>query len=785
MNVPSAIPLLTWDSSSHKFLLNSSGLSFIRTLPSPLAVISVAGMYRTGKSYLLNRVFLNRSQAFEVGPSVNPCTKGIWIWGESISGTTEEGIPCTILIVDTEGMGGLEKDTNYDSRIFSIASLISSCFVYNSTGSIDENAIEGLGLIVNISKLIQTKDPISFFPKFLWVVRDFTLQLIEDDGRTIAPNEYLEKALQQQKGNSESVENKNKIRRALTSYFRERECVTLVRPTIDEKDLQHLDELETHQLRSEFMQQVVELRRRVLCEAKPKKVNGQEVTGEILVGLLENYVEAFNSGAVPNIDIAWNYICKAQNKKVVEKAVAEYGKMVNEVELPVGEVEFRGMHRDAREAGVRYLEKNIVGQGDGIVEEFKKMIRQKLEESKEQNKYQLKMHYMTYLKEKYNQLDSAIKAGEFSNMQILEKMLKNVEKEYYEDCLDGQSKAEIYLSFAREISNKACDYIIAYLQNEIKLQKNISTEQISKLSADLGEASSNILKIQTKSDKQLSELQGELSTVVFREEILKEQIVKVTHAKEEAESNLKELNKQRNLDLEEFKRKYTGLEVETQNLIRKKNSEISEIEDQKALILQKLEFTENSLEDYRNKEKTNSEKIKELRQENSQAVKSIQSKYEMQIEKLNERISEKTRECSEIENEIELKEALLEETQACLNEMKKNYEEFRAKTEQEIETLAFQIQEKEIIHAKKIEKMEQEFKTSTARIRARLNETEKKLRNSEELLRNDMAIWAQDNAILVQKIEFLEQEVDEQKIKREDEKKHYLAVINTIEGNSH
>ena len=32
-------------------------------------------MYRTGKSYLLNRMLLNRSDGFGVGPTINPCTK--------------------------------------------------------------------------------------------------------------------------------------------------------------------------------------------------------------------------------------------------------------------------------------------------------------------------------------------------------------------------------------------------------------------------------------------------------------------------------------------------------------------------------------------------------------------------------------------------------------------------------------------------------------------------------------------------------------------------------------
>ena len=42
-----------------------------------IGVISVAGLYRTGKSYLLNRMLLNRSSGFGIGPTVNACTKVI------------------------------------------------------------------------------------------------------------------------------------------------------------------------------------------------------------------------------------------------------------------------------------------------------------------------------------------------------------------------------------------------------------------------------------------------------------------------------------------------------------------------------------------------------------------------------------------------------------------------------------------------------------------------------------------------------------------------------------
>jgi len=35
-----------------------------------------------------------------------------------------------------------------------------------------------------------------YFPTFMWVVRDFSLKLVDKDDEKISPKEYLEKALQ-------------------------------------------------------------------------------------------------------------------------------------------------------------------------------------------------------------------------------------------------------------------------------------------------------------------------------------------------------------------------------------------------------------------------------------------------------------------------------------------------------------------------------------------------------------------------------------------------------------
>jgi len=100
-------------------------------------------------------------------------------------------------------------------------------------GTIDEKAIDNLSLVVNLSKNLQISknekcdDPdalAEFFPSFLWIIRDFTLKLVDEDMNTISSKQYLEKALKEVKGSSDAVEQKNRIRRMVKHFFQDRDC---------------------------------------------------------------------------------------------------------------------------------------------------------------------------------------------------------------------------------------------------------------------------------------------------------------------------------------------------------------------------------------------------------------------------------------------------------------------------------------------------------------------------------------------------------------------------------
>jgi hypothetical protein len=49
----------------------------------PLAVVSISGPSRQGKSYTLNRL-VRAAGGFPVSPSFKPCTHGIWMWPQAV-----------------------------------------------------------------------------------------------------------------------------------------------------------------------------------------------------------------------------------------------------------------------------------------------------------------------------------------------------------------------------------------------------------------------------------------------------------------------------------------------------------------------------------------------------------------------------------------------------------------------------------------------------------------------------------------------------------------------------
>uniref|UniRef100_A0A8B9UWT0 GB1/RHD3-type G domain-containing protein n=1 Tax=Anas zonorhyncha TaxID=75864 RepID=A0A8B9UWT0_9AVES len=331
-----------------KLSLNPGALEVLRGIRQPVVVVAIAGRYRTGKSFLLNRL-AQRHTGFPLGHTVQAHTKGIWMWCLPHPRRADT----TLVLLDTEGLWDPDKgDNGNDAWIFTLALLLSSTLVYNSTGTIDQQALETLGVVTALTDRVRVRagdsgdvaaaDFVRFFPGFVWAVRDFVLEL-SVDGQSVNEDEYLEHVLRLQPGSSRVVQEQNELRRCLRDFFPNRKCFVLPLPAEPEA-MTRLEELEEGQLRPRFLQQADAFCRHIWDTAPVKALPGRvAVTGSMLASLAERYVEAIGSIGVLCLESAVTALAAAENRAAVAAAVAKYQQcMERELKLPTASQEELG-----------------------------------------------------------------------------------------------------------------------------------------------------------------------------------------------------------------------------------------------------------------------------------------------------------------------------------------------------------------------------------------------------------------------------------------------------------
>lgn len=134
--LPPSLPLVLSSStgselepSKSPFQLIDLSVKLLRTIEKPIAVLSIGGPYRTGKSYFLSQFFGPMAKTFKLGHSMKPCTQGIWM-----ATTILECEEFAVVFLDTEGINSASWDSNRDNstKLLTLTVLLSSTFIYNS-----------------------------------------------------------------------------------------------------------------------------------------------------------------------------------------------------------------------------------------------------------------------------------------------------------------------------------------------------------------------------------------------------------------------------------------------------------------------------------------------------------------------------------------------------------------------------------------------------------------------------------------------------------------------------
>ncbi|KAL9236808.1 hypothetical protein vseg_011434 [Gypsophila vaccaria] len=362
------------------FRIDSEALATLQLVKEPIGVVSVCGRARQGKSFILNQL-LGRSSGFQVAPTHRPCTKGLWLWSVPIKRTALDGTEYNLILLDSEGIDAYDQTGTYSTQIFSLAVMLSSMFIYNQMGGIDEAALDRLSLVTEMTKHIRVRasggkatasELAQFSPIFVWLLRDFYLDLTEDD-RKITPRDYLELALRPVEGGRSNVSAKNEIRDSIRALFPDRECFTLVRPLNNESQLQRLDQISLDHLRPEFRSGLDALTRFVFERTRPKQVGATVMNGPMLAGITQSFLDALNQGAVPTITSSWQSVEEAECRRACDLATEEYTSSFDRSKPPE-EAALREAHEAAAQRALAIFNASAVGAGS-IRQKYEKQLQ--------------------------------------------------------------------------------------------------------------------------------------------------------------------------------------------------------------------------------------------------------------------------------------------------------------------------------------------------------------------------------------------------------------------------
>ncbi|KAG9465089.1 hypothetical protein GDO78_018935 [Eleutherodactylus coqui] len=525
-----------------KLQVNKDALDILSRFTQKVVVVAIVGKYRTGKSYLMN-ILAGRKNGFSLGSTVQSKTKGIWMWCVPHPVKHEH----TLVLLDTEGLGDVEKENSQnDSWIFALSVLLSSTLVYNSMGTIDQQAMDQLHYVTELTEKIKVKsaeqqsdseDESSefkrFFPSFVWCVRDFTLEL-KINGKDITEDEYLKNALKLKSGMSSAVRNYNLPRECILHYFHSHKCFVFDRPA-SKTDLQNIENIKESQLDPAFVQQTKKFSEYIYEKSPVKTLSGgYMITGRGLGDVAVSYVEAIRSGSIPSMENAVLALAKIENSRAVQEALSKYEQLMNDHvrEFPTEtQEEFLNLNKECHsEALGVFMKLSFKDENQEYQFKLIEELGQKKLVYQQQNEQMSVRKCRALLQELSATMEKGISEGKFSvpgGYTLFTKEKKALEVDYLKTKGKGVKSLEVLQEFLKEKENVESAILIAdktLEEKEKKLAEQRSQAEAAAREKDILEKANMDLKNNMENEKENYKMHVEMLEKKMSEE--REQVKK-------------------------------------------------------------------------------------------------------------------------------------------------------------------------------------------------------------------------------------------------------------------
>ncbi|XP_052035045.1 guanylate-binding protein 1-like isoform X2 [Apodemus sylvaticus] len=574
-------PVCLIENSGEQLVVNQEALEILSAIEKPVVVVAIVGLYRTGKSYLMNKL-AGKQKGFSLGSTVQSHTKGIWMWCMPHPQNPEH----TLVLLDTEGLEDVKKgDNQNDCWIFALAVLLSSTFIYNSLGMINQKAMDQLHYVTKLTELIKSKSSpdqsdvdelpnfVSFFPVFVWTLRDFPMEL-ELNGRSITPDEYLENSLALRLGTDEKTKRLNEPQMCIKKFFPKRKCFIFDSPA-DRKQLQKLEFMGKEELNKKYVEEVEKFTSYIFSYSGVKTLSGGIiVNGKRLKILVETYVSAISSGSLPCMESTVMTLAQIENSAAVEKAITHYEEQMNQkIQMPTETLqEVLAMHRTCEmEATEIYMKNSFMDVDQNFQKELGTQLEDKLDAFVKKNMDMSSAQCSDLLARIFGPLEEEVKQGTFhkpGGYYLYLQKKRELEKKYKQTPGKGLQAEEMLRKY-NESKEEVAETLQKMDQSLTEKDKQIEVERVT---AEVAEASRRTQEemqkkyeqLMKKKEKSYQELTKQLTEKMDQEQ-------KVFMAEQDRIISLK-MQEQERLLKERFKAESRMLHEEIEKIKKVKSS---------------------------------------------------------------------------------------------------------------------------------------------------------------------------------------------------------------------
>uniref|UniRef100_A0A914XQZ3 GB1/RHD3-type G domain-containing protein n=1 Tax=Plectus sambesii TaxID=2011161 RepID=A0A914XQZ3_9BILA len=393
---PGPIRIIEAVEEDHTFVLNEKGLARILLNPKiadkKVAVVSVAGAFRKGKSFLLNFFlrYLHNPEAKNSAPDADWLgvdnnaltgfswrggsereTSGIMMWSEPFIVKTASGEEVAVLLMDTQGAFDSQSTVKDCATIFALSTMVSSVQIFNLSQNVQEDDLQHLQLFTEYGRLALESSDSKPFQSLLFLVRDWSFPYEAEYG-FLGGNRILERRLQLSDKQHPELQ---QLRQHIRSCFENIQCFLMPHPGL--RVATHPDfRGQIGEIEAEFKQQLRTMVPRLLNGQSLvlKEINGQKVTCRELLEYFRAYIKIFQGEVLPEPKSMLMATAEANNLAAVASAKALYYKLMEEIcggDTPyMSTAELTAEHERTRDEAVKIFRTARKMGGDQYSEQF-------------------------------------------------------------------------------------------------------------------------------------------------------------------------------------------------------------------------------------------------------------------------------------------------------------------------------------------------------------------------------------------------------------------------------